>query len=100
MRAAILRPIRALEVAKPVLKDNMKQPKPELYNNRVIYLFLQFISAPFRLARGLYCLAKRGVHGCKSDETNRADDQLRQSRARRQLRGLPPDHVQVPPSGS
>jgi hypothetical protein len=77
----------------------MKRPKPDRYSNRVIYLFTQFVSAPFRLAYALYCLGKRGVKGCKSDETNRADDQLRQSRARRQLRGLPADHVQQTPTG-
>jgi hypothetical protein len=77
----------------------MKRPKPDRYSNRVIYLFVQFVSAPVRLARALYCLALRGARGCKSDKTNRADDQLRQSRVRRELRGLPPEHVQLPPSG-
>jgi hypothetical protein len=72
----------------------MKRPQPDRYSNRVIYLFVQVISAPFRLARALYCLAMRGARACNSDATNRADDQLRQSRVRRGLRGLPPDHVQ------
>jgi hypothetical protein len=73
----------------------MKEPKPELYNNRVIWLAGRFVSSPFRLVAAVYRLICRVVRGCRSDESLHAADQLRQSRARRTLRGLPPDHVQA-----
>ena len=71
----------------------MKPPTPELQNTRIIHLAKRFVSLPFvalaALWRGVRTLWRRR----RSDERVRADDQLRQSRARRTLRGLPPDHV-------
>ena len=67
--------------------------KPELQNTRILRLAKRAVSLPFVLARagwaGIKSLLARG----RSDEQVRADDKLRQSRARRTLRGLPPDHV-------
>ena len=72
----------------------MKPPKPELQNTRIIKLAKRICSLPYVITRALCAgfgrLWKRG----KSDERLRAEDQLRQSRARRELRGLPADHVQ------
>ena len=71
----------------------MKAPKPELQNNRILRLTKSLLSQPFVLVlaagAGIKSLWNRG----KSDGRVRADDKLRQSRARRTLRGLPPDHV-------
>jgi hypothetical protein len=72
----------------------MKAPKPELQNNRILRLAKRFISLPvvlvLAIGAGIKSMWTRG----KSDERVRAGDKLRQSRARRTLRGLPPDHVQ------
>ena len=74
----------------------MKRPKAERYNNHVIYLAMRFLSFPFVLAAAAY----RGAAGLrerlKSPDTRRAEDRHRQTRARRNLRGLPGDHVQLP----
>ena len=70
----------------------MKQPQPDLYNQRVIYLAWRFISMPFLIASKALRWVKGLLLGPQSDRTIRQNDQLRQSRARRELRGLPADH--------
>jgi hypothetical protein len=70
----------------------MKQPRPDTYNQRVIYLAWRFISLPFLIASEAYRWARTQVVGVQTDQAIRQKDQLRQSRARRELRGLPPDH--------
>lgn len=70
----------------------MKQPQPDLYSERVIYLAWRFISLPFLVALEAYRWAKNRVLGLQSDRAIRQKDQVRQSRARRKLRGLPADH--------
>jgi hypothetical protein len=70
----------------------MKQPQPDLYSERVIYLAWRFISLPFLIASNVFGWAKGQLLGLQSVQTIRQKDQLRQSRARRELRGLPADH--------
>ena len=74
----------------------MKRPQPERYNNHVIYLFTSIVSFPFVVAAAAYRGAGRLVKGLKSPERRRANDQRRQTRIRRSLRGLAGDHVQDP----
>jgi hypothetical protein len=76
----------------------MKQPTPDTYNQRVIYLAGRFLSLPFLIASGAYRWAKNQVLGAQSDQAIRQNDQVRQSRARRKLRGLPADHDRGRPS--
>ena len=71
----------------------MKRPKPELQNARVIGLARRFVLLPFTVGRAIYRWVRAAVLSGRSDEQVRAADQQRQSRARRTLRGLPPDHV-------
>jgi hypothetical protein len=78
----------------------MKRPKPELYNNRVLLLARRTLTLPFALLAAVYHWVSGRIQGRKSDTTRRAEDQLRQSRSRRVLRGLPPDHVQDSPKPS
>jgi hypothetical protein len=72
----------------------MKPVKPELQNTRVVRLARQFVLLPFVLAAALYRWVKALPQRFKSDKELRADEVTRQSRVRRGLRGLPPDHVQ------
>ena len=74
----------------------MKAPKPELQNTRILKLTRQFVLLPVDLLAAVYAMAKRllGRLQLRSDKQRHAEDQVRQSRARRQLRGLTPDHVQ------
>ena len=74
----------------------MKRPLPERYNNRVIYLAALIVTFPFVVAAAAYHGAGRLVEGLKSPERRRANDQRRQTRIRRSLRGLAGDHVQDP----
>jgi hypothetical protein len=70
----------------------MKTPQPDLYTERVLLFAWRFISLPFVVTAA----ACRWVRGRLRSGTSAGDlrdaDQLRQSRARRELRGLPPDH--------
>jgi cell division protein FtsX len=77
----------------------MKPPKPELQNTRILRLAKQFVLLPFLLPAAVYGLLKGLLQRfqLKSAKELHADDQLRQSRVRRQLRGLPPDHVPESP---
>jgi hypothetical protein len=72
----------------------MKAPRAELQNTRILRLTKRFLSLPFVLVLAIGAGIKSLWTGGKSDERVRADDKLRQSRARRTLRGLPADHVQ------
>ena len=74
----------------------MKRPPPELHDNRVIYLATRIVSLPLALAAAARRGAGRLRNRLKSPQTSRADDQRRQSRVRRRMRGLPGDHVQQP----
>ena len=69
-------------------------PKSEQQNLRVIRGAMRVLLLPFMSLRGIYHAVCR-LWGCRRSAAHvRSDDQLRQSRARRSLRGLPPDHVQ------
>ena len=72
----------------------MTRPTPERFNNRVIQLAAGTVKLPFRLAAAAYRRVSALLQGLRSPEALRAKDQLRQSRARRKLRGLAGDHVQ------
>ncbi len=74
----------------------MKRPQPERFNNRVIYLATLIVSSPFVLAAAAFHGAGRFLEGLKSPERRRTEDQRRQTRTRRSLRGLAGDHVQDP----
>jgi hypothetical protein len=71
----------------------MKPPAPELHNTRILRLAQQAVTLPFVFARACCVWLFRR---CRSDEQLRAADQQRQSRVRRGLRGLSPDHVKRP----
>jgi hypothetical protein len=74
----------------------MKRPPLERYNNRVIYLATRIVAFPFVVGALVYHGAGRLIEGLKSKDRQRANDQRRQTRVRRGLRGLPGDHVQNP----
>ena len=71
----------------------MKAPAPELQNTRILRLARQAATLPFAFAAACCVWLFRR---CRSAEQLRAADQRRQSRVRRGLRGLSPDHVQRP----
>jgi hypothetical protein len=73
----------------------MDSPKPERQNTRVIAIFVRFLSLPYLFVSWLCGRWTSLCFWCKSKKTNREEDQLRQSRIRRELRGLPADHVQT-----
>ena len=69
-------------------------------NDHVLRMALGVITLPWKIVRAAYRGVCRLVGACRSDAATRDADQLRQSRARRTLRGLPPDHVQNSPKAS
>jgi hypothetical protein len=71
----------------------MKPPAPDRQNTRILRLAHQVVTLPFVFAAACCAWLFRR---CRSDEQLRAADQLRQSRVRRGLRGLSPDHVKRP----
>lgn len=77
----------------------MKPPVPERHNRKVLRILKAIALAPITLSVSLYHAVRRWMRSGRSDERVRSDDQVRQSRARRELRGLPPDHVQDPGGG-
>lgn len=79
---------------KPV--DGSTKPLPQ---DRVLRMALIVIRLPLTLARLGYRGIRRLVGGRKTLEQLREDDQVRQSRARRTLRGLSPDHDGATKSG-
>ena len=70
----------------------MKPPQPDLYNVRVIRGARFLVSLPFVIAAAAYRWVMGVVKGRESAKALREKDQVRQSRVRRELRGLPPDH--------
>lgn len=63
-------------------------------NDHVLRMAMRVVTFPWGMLRAAYRGVCRLFGACKSDDENRDADQLRQSRARRTLRGLPADHVQ------
>lgn len=61
-------------------------------NDHVLRMAFRVLTMPWAILRGAYRGACRLVGWCKSHGQLRDDDQRRQSRARRTLRGLAPDH--------
>ena len=72
----------------------MTNPKPSGSDTHVLVMARRIVSLPFALAAAVYRWVKRLIRSGKSEQALRDEDQLRQSRVRRELRGLPPDHVQ------
>ena len=71
----------------------MTNPKPNKSDAHVLLMARRIVTLPFTCAAAVYRWVMKLVRGRKSEQTLRNEDQLRQSRARRELRGLPPDHV-------
>ena len=71
----------------------MKRPKPELHNNRVIRFTVRALSLPYAGAAAACRATVALLQSLKSPERVRAEGARRQSRVRRQLRGLAGDHV-------
>ena len=67
--------------------------KPD-YNRHVMDLFRRFVRMPIAATRWV---CQRVLRLCSTADSRRADDSLRQSRARRELRGLTPDHDPAAP---
>jgi hypothetical protein len=77
----------------PTMKvSTMKAPAPDTQNIRIIFVFKRIVLLPFTAIAALWAVICRWAQWCKSPTERRAADQLRQSRVRRELRGLPPDH--------
>ena len=70
----------------------MKPPRPDLSNIRVIRFARHVVSLAVAFPATAYRWAKRALTGPESEKTIREKDQARQSRVRRELRGLPPEH--------
>ena len=66
--------------------------KVSSYNDHVLRMALRVLKMPWAMLRGAYRGVCRLIGRCKSDGELRDDDERRQSRARRTLRGLTPDH--------
>ena len=63
-------------------------------NDHVLRMALKVLTLPWVVLRGAYRGVCRLFKWCKSEREERDADKVRQSRARRTLRGLPADHVQ------
>ena len=74
----------------------MKRPNPDRQSEHILSLARRLIALPFIFAVATYRWLKGMVQRVKSSKDVRADDQAHQSQVRRELRGLPPDHVQPP----
>jgi hypothetical protein len=61
------------------------------YNRRVLELFSHFVSLPVAIPRWIWSVLSRC---CSTADSRHAKDAIRQSRVRRELRGLSPDHDQ------
>ena len=72
----------------------MTNPKPNESNTRVLLVARRIVTLPFAFAAAVYRWGKRVIRSGRSEQALRDEDQLRQSRVRRELRGRPPDHVQ------
>ena len=71
----------------------MKPPRPDLSNIRVIRFARRVVSLAITFPATAYRWAKRALAGPESEKALREKDQARQSRVRRELRGLPPEHA-------
>jgi hypothetical protein len=71
----------------------MKTPPPDTQNVRTLDRFKRIVLLPLTTLAAAWAAICRLTQWCKSPARKRAEDQLRQSRVRRTLRGLPPDHV-------
>ena len=69
----------------------MKLLDHDVQNVRIIALALRLVSLPVAIPVAIYRWA-RSRFGRPTAKQQHEQDQLRQSRVRRELRGLPPDH--------
>ena len=72
----------------------MTNPKPNESDTHVLLMARRIVTLPFVLAAAVYRWVNGAIRSGKSEQALRDEDQLRESRVRRELRGLPPDHVQ------
>ena len=72
----------------------MKRPESE--SNRIVTFARHAIALPFAVTRTIYRRIAALFGSVRSPKQRRAEDQRRQSRVRRSLRGLTPDHVPKP----
>ena len=70
----------------------MKSQTSEAHNVQVIRFAGVLVSLPSLAVRAVYRWVRGRLRSGMSAGALRGEDQLRQSRARRTLRGLPPDH--------
>jgi len=75
----------------------MKLPAPELQNTRILRLATPLILLPIAFIAGACRWVKCLIQKCKPDKVQHEKEQAHQARIRRELRGLPPDHVQKSP---
>ena len=75
----------------------MKLLDHDVQSVRIIALAKRLVSLPAVWIIGICRWMKAGC-GMATDKQVREKDQLRQSRVRRQLRGLPPDHKTSEPA--
>lgn len=73
----------------------MKSPNPDRQSEHILNLAKWLILLPLVFAVAAYRWAKGLVQRVKSGKEVRGKDQAHQSQVRRELRGLPPDHVQI-----
>ncbi len=74
----------------------MKSPNPDLHTNHILSLAKRVVSLPVIIVIVIYRWLKKMVQRVKSSKELDAKDHAHQSQVRRELRGLPPDHVQRP----
>ena len=72
----------------------MKAPAPDTQNVHTINLFKRIVLMPFTAISAAWGMVCRFFQWCKSSGQVREEDKIHQSRVRRTLRGLPPDHDQ------
>ena len=74
----------------------MNPPEPDRQSDHTLRLARWFVTLPFIFVLEAYRWLKRMLRRVKSGKDVHAEDQAHQSQVRRELRGLPPDHVQPP----
>ena len=79
------------------MKKRMKRPGPDVQTNRILRRANQVVLMPFTVILAVIGAVAALLKGLKSDKQVRAEDQTRQSRIRRQLRRLPPEHAAESP---
>lgn len=70
----------------------MKRPRPDVQTNRILRRASQVVLLPLTVIHALIAAVAALLKGMKSDKQVRVEDKTRQSRIRRQLRRLPPEH--------